>query len=225
MILFILKKIGLVLLAATGILLLYILCMWLLSLVPANEDFRQSETDFVEIFVMSNGVHTDLVLPYRTEERDWSLFFGAEADAKKVQPEFIAAGWGDKGFYLETPTWAELKFSTAFNALFFMSESAMHISFIRKPACDEACISLKISPAQYKILSEYVEKSFLIKNSRISCITGASYGKYDVFYDAVGTYSFYYTCNSWANEGLKAAGIKAALWTLSDKPILKHLSK
>ncbi|MFP3836064.1 DUF2459 domain-containing protein, partial [Chryseobacterium sp. SIMBA_028] len=44
----------------------------------------------------------------------------------------------------------------------------------------------------------------------------------DAFYDAKGTYSFFYTCNTWANNALKAAGQKAALWTPSDFGIFQH---
>jgi hypothetical protein len=52
--------------------------------------------------------------------------------------------------------------------------------------------------------------------------TDAVYGKYDVFYEANGSYSLFYTCNSWANQALKSANQKAALWTISDSGIFRH---
>ena len=52
--------------------------------------------------------------------------------------------------------------------------------------------------------------------------TDAVYGKNDAFYDAKGSYSFLDTCNTWSNNGLKAAGQKAALWTPSDFGIFQH---
>ena len=52
--------------------------------------------------------------------------------------------------------------------------------------------------------------------------TDAVYGKNDAFYDAKESYNFTQTCNTWANNGLKTAGQKAALWTPSDFGIFYH---
>ena len=46
-----------------------------------------------------------------------------------------------------------------------------------------------------------------------------------VFYEAKGSYSLFYTCNSWANQALKAANQKAALHTLTDTGIFRHYEK
>jgi hypothetical protein len=65
----------------------------------------------VTIFIRSNGVHTDLVLPVKNEAIHWNdkILF-AHTTKKDSNMNYIGLGWGDKGFYLETPTWAELKF-------------------------------------------------------------------------------------------------------------------
>lgn len=42
---------------------------------------------------------------------------------------YLSVGWGDKGFYLDTPTWAEPETFTAFKAVFLVSESAMHCTY------------------------------------------------------------------------------------------------
>ena len=61
------------------------------------------------------------------------------------------------------------------------------------------------------------------KNGKVIFIpTDAVYGINDAFYDAKGKYSFFETCNTWANDGLKEAGQKAALWTPSDLGIFQH---
>jgi hypothetical protein len=49
-----------------------------------------------------------------------------------------------------------------------------------------------------------------------------SYGKHAAFYEAKGSYNLFYTCNTWANQALKAANQKAALWTVLDKGIFYH---
>lgn len=50
---------------------------------------------------------------------DWSQKIPfSQTKGKSTDFNYIAFGWGDKGFYLDTPTWADLKFSTAFKAAF-----------------------------------------------------------------------------------------------------------
>jgi hypothetical protein len=38
--------------------------------------------------------------------------------SKRYDFSYVSFGWGDKGFYLDTPSWAELQPSTAFVAAF-----------------------------------------------------------------------------------------------------------
>ena len=67
------------------------------------------------------------------------------------------------------------------------------------------------------------EDSFQIQKEKALLIpTKSVYGTNDAFYEAKGHYSLFYTCNSWANQALKAAHQKAALWTISDTGILQH---
>ncbi|HBO38902.1 MAG TPA: hypothetical protein DD638_09600, partial [Pasteurellaceae bacterium] len=65
---------------------------------------KESSQD-ITIYLLSNGVHTDLVMPSKTEQKDWTSVFAAENTLGGLPEQWIAVGWGDKGFYLETPTW------------------------------------------------------------------------------------------------------------------------
>lgn len=67
---------------------------------------------------------------------------------------------------------------------------------------------------------------FLETNSgeKIKIETDAVYGKNDIFYEAKGSYSLFYTCNSWTNQALKAANQKAAFHTFTDTGIFRHYS-
>ena len=71
------------------------------------------QNEDVEIFVQSNGVHTDICMPVKSAYFDWTSFIDTTLYSKNKSFEYIAVGWGDKGFFLDTPTWAELKTSTA----------------------------------------------------------------------------------------------------------------
>ena len=50
---------------------LYFVAAFVLSSVPVNADIKPCEKDAVEIYILTNGVHTDLVLPYRNQYMDW----------------------------------------------------------------------------------------------------------------------------------------------------------
>lgn len=191
------------------------------SVQPVNPVFEECKKDAVEIYLLSNGVHTDVVLPIRNEIKDWSNFV-SPSHTRSGSPDtrFVAFGWGDKGFYLQTKTWADLKLSTALKALFFLSSTAMHVSYYYQPKESERCKKLCISKAQYRLLVGFVDNSFRKNAAHESIRIGtASYFMNDAFYEAKGTYSLFYTCNTWTNQAIKHAGMKACVWTPFDKGI------
>jgi len=220
MVILLLKILGIVL----GAVILYVVVGFLLPFieVSAKDDGQRKE---IPVYIYTNGVHTDIVMPVKNDLQDWSqkLPFN-NIRSKKTDYNYIGIGWGDKGFYLDTPTWADLKFSTAFKAAFWMSESAMHCTYYREMKEGEDCKKIMISRNQYQKLIQFVEGKFdQNQNGKFILIpTNAVYGDNDAFYDARGTYSFLYTCNTWANDALKAAGQKAAFWTPSDYGIFLH---
>ena len=176
----------------------------------------------VVMYIKTNGVHTDLVVPVKNEQIDWSKEIKfSNTVAKDSTMEYLAMGWGDKGFYLETPTWADLKFSVAFKAAFALSTTAIHATFYKTMTENESCRKILLSKEQYANLINYITNSLQHDSAghAINIITKANYGNNDAFYEAKGSYSMFHTCNTWANTGLKKAGQKACLWTPSDKGI------
>lgn len=199
---------------------MYILAGLLLPYIPVNRHAGKSGA--YTVYVLSNGVHTDIVLPLRHELKDWTKDLSIRnTRSKDSLVQYVSFGWGDKGFYLETPTWADLKASTAFKAMFALSSSAMHVTFHREMATGALCRKIKLDQEQYRLLVRYIEHSFQRSaQGNFMYIPGHAYGDYDGFYEAKGTYNLFYTCNTWANNGLKAAHLKACLWTPLDKGIL-----
>ena len=204
-------------------LLTYLLIVTLLSFVSVNEDFAENQQE-IPIYILINGVHTDVVLPIKNEHYDWSNKLKFEhTKSKDTTYQYVALGWGDKGFYLETPTWDDLKASTAIKAATGLSSSAMHVTFYKHLKENKSCKKIQISLENYQNLIAFINQSFQTKSRDFLKIeTDAVYGKNDVFYEANGSYSLFYTCNSWANQALKAANQKAALWTISDSGIFRH---
>lgn len=201
----------------------YLLIVTLLSFVSVNEDLVESQQE-IPIYILTNGVHTDIVLPIKNEYHDWTSQLKFEhTKSKDTTYQYVALGWGDKGFYLETPTWADLKASTAIKAASGLSTSAMHVTFYKHLKENQSCKKIQISLENYKKMISFIRESFQVKSGEFLKIeTNAVYGKHDVFYEANGSYSLFYTCNSWANQALKAANQRAALWTISDSGIFRH---
>ncbi|PJJ62821.1 uncharacterized protein (TIGR02117 family) [Chryseobacterium geocarposphaerae] len=220
MLILLLKIIGIVL----GVVILYVVLGYLLPFIEVSgKDDRQKKE--IPVYIYTNGVHTDIVMPVKNDVQDWSLKLPFNnIRSKKTDYNYIGIGWGDKGFYLDTPTWADLKFSTAFKAAFWLSKSAMHCTYYREMREGEDCKKIMISRSQYQKLVQFIENKFdQDQNGKFILIpTNAVYGDNDAFYDAKGTYSFLYTCNTWANDALKAAEQKAAFWTPSDYGIFLH---
>jgi len=200
---------------------LYLAAAFVLARIPVAKAAANAPPD-VLVFLHSNGVHTDIVVPIKTPQLDWSqqLPF-RNIPSGDTTTRYIAFGWGDKGFYLDTPTWADLKFSTAFVAAFWLGSSAVHATYLHGLVPGPATVPLHLSHAEYARLIAYIQHSFRYDAAgRVQHIKGHSYGRDDAFYEARRVYSFLYTCNTWTNNALKASGQKACLWTPADSGIL-----
>jgi uncharacterized protein (TIGR02117 family) len=193
---------------------LYFSLAYILSRIPVEKE--QATNADISIYILSNGVHTDIVVPTKNDLFNWHELVKPEHTLSQDSTAgLLAFGWGDKGFYLETPTWNDLKFSTAFKAAFGLSSSAIHATYYHHLTPGEQCKEILISKEQYLKLIAYITQSFLSDKTKsvINISTKAVYGNNDAFYEAVGSYSLFKTCNTWTNSALKHCGQKACVWT------------
>lgn len=210
-------------LALLTFIVVYALAVGLLPMIPANADFVEPEVGHT-IYVRSNGVHTDLVVPLRSTVKDWSqrLPF-ANTSSADSSATHVAFGWGDKGFYLETKEWADLKASTAVKAVFGLSGSAMHVTFCEAPALGVDCKAVRVDDATLQRLFALIESGFAKdETGKPIWIADRYYGTTDSFYEGTGRYGLFFTCNTWTNYVLKDCGLPAAVWTAFDSGILRH---
>jgi uncharacterized protein (TIGR02117 family) len=169
----------------------------------------------VEIYIRTDGIHTDFIVPVKSKYKNWNTIVPWEnLRGKDTTFQFVAFGWGDQGFFLNTPEWSDLKFSTAFDALFYRGKTAIHVVFQAEPQIGKLCKKLVISDNQYLKLVNYIEKSFQFSEGGLTiCIPNKGYWDFDAFYESKGKYSLFSTCNSWINGGLKESDLPACLWT------------
>ncbi len=223
----ILKKIVGYLFLAVGFLVIYLLIATGAAYIPVNKDQSHHKDQNLSIYIVTNGVHTDIVVPYFNEVYDWRTYLNPQlTPGKRTSAQWVGFGWGDKGFYLQTPEWKDLKASVAFKATFALSESAMHVTYHDKITTGDDCIEIKLNKEQYQQLCKYILNRFNMENNKLLLVeTDQNYGLNDVFYEAKGKYSLFYSCNTWANNVLKSADLKACLFTLWDKGIFYHYRK
>ncbi len=211
-----------------GFLVLWFIAALLLPKIKLNKDFQAcNQGDCITIYVRSNGMHTDVVFPVQSIERDWTTLFPIDLYEGVDQTfNYLAIGWGDKGFYLDTPTWADLKVSTALKATIGVSGSAMHIVYLPGPpsTIDGYGKQLTISREQYCKMLSYIDNAFVKDNGgNIILIKHPDYDTNDNYYEAKGSYSLFKTCNVWTSKCLKTGGIQNGIWTPAAAGVISSL--
>ena len=193
------------------------------GVIPANSDWREAETG-VRVFVRTNGVHTWLVVPALAAGVDWRpLAPAAHIRDPRYAGDHVAIGFGNRYFYLNTPTWADLSLNTALAAAFGRGPSLVHVEHERSPEPDEYQRPLMLSVAEYRRLAAHIRASFeLDLAGQSKPLLGRGYGSADIFYEGRGPYNAYRTCNEWTGEALRAAGVRIGIWTpLSESIMLR----
>lgn len=206
-------------LALLLLMFLYLVAAIVGSAIPVNTD--QPENGDITIYLRTNGVHTSFIFPLENEIIDWTTYADpTQTLSKRSDFRYVSFGWGDLEFYEKTPEWDDLEFPVAFQAVFLSKPSALHVEFLDVIRFNQLTMPVKITRSQYKKLSEYVMDSFQ-KNSfgEVQQVQGLHYDQLDIFYRAKRSLHFFYTCNTWVNEGLKKADLRACLWTPFDEGI------
>lgn len=182
---------------------------------PKNLNCRADQM----IYISSNGMHIDLIMPVTALP---SIFVQQLSPNSTTQ--YYAIGWGDKGFYLDTPSWAELKPSTAMTAMLKKSPTAMHVTQFSK--IQPHWVPITVCAEQINILNEHITSTFETNAAGHPIeIIDAGYTPNDRFYEAHGNYTGIKTCNIWVNQGLKKASIKTSRWSPFVFGILHHAEK
>lgn len=169
----------------------------------------------VRVLVESNGVHTGLVLPKVAAGEDLrDLLRGDDlADPRHAALRYVAIGWGERAFYLETATWADVRPLTVLRAATGSDRVVLHVEHVRLPATREDTRAVLLRPAEYHRLVAFVRASFAPEATAARRWHARGYGGNDAFYAATGRYDAVRTCNAWTGDALAAAGVRVGLWT------------
>ncbi|RWB24729.1 TIGR02117 family protein [Mesorhizobium sp.] len=175
------------------------------------------------ILVLKNPIHTDIAVPVDDEVRKRFHFLvddGIPADMTGVR--YIVFGWGSRAFYLETPTWSELKAVPVMKAL-TLDASVMHVDVagnIVEPHPDVA--GFDIREERFAALLDFIAASFQRGPNGAILIENAAYSRFDRFYEANGHFNALVGCNTWTAAALRIAGLRTGWW--NPLPASLHLS-
>ena len=182
---------------------------WLIGgAIPVNAGWRQPVRG-VRIHVEDNGIHTGIVVPVEAAGVRWDDLVRPEhlRDPRYAAHRWRSFGWGDRAFYIDTPTWWDLDPATVARAAIGSEASVMHVDAIAEPIPSPRVRTIVLTPDQYRRLAGFIRAGFAPGAPR------HGYAGYDVFYPAHGRYSAVRTCNAWTGAALRAAGVRMGAWT------------
>lgn len=92
--------------ALAALVLAVLLSAWIGSSIPRNSGWTEP-AEGVDIMVGDNGVHTELVLPLVTPQKDWRATFpSSDLPVPGAPYTHVAVSWGEREVFLNTPTWS-----------------------------------------------------------------------------------------------------------------------
>lgn len=165
------------------------------------------------ILVVSNPIHTDIAIPMDPSTISTLAFLdGTGPPLRHPEARWLLIGWGARSFYLETPTFADIKPGPTFRAL-TIDSSVMHVDVLGDVSqSDPAVMTVDLSDDAYRRLLASISSSFTRVDGHVVTIEGFALGTSDKFYEAEGLFNALLGCNTWTAHVLRSAGLKTGLW-------------
>lgn len=181
---------------------------------PLFRSVEAADSSPRRILVLANPIHTDIAIPIRQDLLERFDFLGAEGlPVDLPQARYLVFGWGSRAFYLNTPTWSELRPGPVLRAL-TLDSSVIHVSLAGTISEENPDVAgFDLTEAGFERLLAFVEHGFQQQERSPAKIEGASYGDYDLFFEANGSFNALAGCNTWTAGALRAAGIRTGWWT------------
>lgn len=167
-----------------------------------------------QILLLANPIHTDIALPVDDEVRAAFadlVSSGLPVDMPGV--EYLIIGWGGRSFYIETPTWGDIRPLPVLKAL-TIDRSVLHVSVAGPIDTGHPTVRpLVVTQEGRKRMIAAIRDSFIRDGGLPVAIPGAAYGFDDAFFEAKGAFNAFLGCNTWTAAVLRAGGVRTGWWT------------
>ncbi|HXV29312.1 MAG TPA: TIGR02117 family protein [Sinorhizobium sp.] len=165
------------------------------------------------ILLLSGPIHTDIAIPLDDDVRAKFAFLeSAGVPLRHPGAQWLIFGWGGRAFYLETPTWSELKPVPVLKA-FSLDRSVLHVDVAGHIVEPQASVvGFDVDGEAFRRLVDFVSESFQREGGTVLPVEGFSYGPNDRFFEAKGYFNILFGCNTWTAGALREAGLRTGLW-------------
>ena len=180
---------------------------------PLFDPASGSEPPARRILVLSSQIHTDIAVPIDALTlADFAFLRDAGLPVDHPDASWILFGWGGRAFYLQTPTWGDLKPLPVFRAL-TIDAAVMHVEILGAIAEPwPGLLDFDIPDSKYHDMLAFIRASFTESGGAPLHIAGAHYGKTDAFFEAHGSFNALLGCNTWTAAALRRAGLRTGWW-------------
>ncbi len=193
---------------------IYMLAALIGGLIPTKKAEEAPSSGHI-IYIYDNNIHTSFVLPRIDGHKDIAEILTKDKafPGDSVIYPWIMVGWGDHDFFLNTPSWADVKVRTLITSVMGSGASLIHVDRITRLPMRAAMRRLVLTDSQYFQLLGFITKQMTLEpDGKPKSIKG--YSEDDRFYSSKGRdYSILYTCNNWVGEGLAISGVQTGYWT------------
>lgn len=180
-----------------------VLAILLGALIPRNASWQEAGVNGVVIGLDASLAHTRIIVPVTTAGHDWRGVLPTGVVPANPGVTHLAFSWGERAFFLATPSWADFDLWLGLRALFASEASLVHI----EPLAGTAGRRIRLTSAEHRRLVRFL-RSEIGSDPPLP-----GYGTDDAFLPGTGRYSWWRTCNQWTADGLAAAGVRVGYWT------------
>jgi uncharacterized protein (TIGR02117 family) len=165
------------------------------------------------ILVLSSPIHTDIAVPVEAvAEADFAFLGESGLPIGHPGVRWVMFGWGGKAFYVATPEMTDIQVGPLLKS-FTLDSSVMHVQLVG-PLDEEqpGIASFEISKAGLGRFLAFARASFVEADGKPIHLGGTGYGRFDTFFEAIGTFNAFVGCNTWTAAALREAGLRTGWW-------------
>lgn len=166
-----------------------------------------------EIYVTTNGFHSDIIIPYDDDLVKMLPIQAVDFPDRLINTKHLIIGWGAQTAYTSLLELTDMSPKILAKSLLF-DQSVVHIQPFQRDLKASTLQAIAISKTQMQSLINFINQTFAYNpNKSPILLDGVSHGHGDIFYRGEKRYHLFYSCNVWTGEALRHAGVQMGYWT------------